>query len=65
MDYAKGDWIFQIDADEELVTEDISILLNAVKNHSIDVIMLQIISQLGRGQSESRHSLDAYSEIMD
>lgn len=58
LDYAKSDWIFQIDADEELVTEDIPILLNAVKNPSIDVIMLQIISQLGRGQSESRHSLE-------
>jgi len=58
LDYAKGDWIFHIDADEELVKEDIPILLNAVKNPSIDVIMLQIISQLGRGQSESRHSLE-------
>ena len=58
LDYAKGDWIFQIDADEELVKEDIPILLNAVKNPSIDVIMLQIISHLGRGQSESRHSLE-------
>jgi glycosyltransferase involved in cell wall biosynthesis len=58
LDYAKGDWIFQIDADEELVKEDIPILLNAVKNPSIDVIMLQIISHLGRGKSESRHSLE-------
>ena len=58
LDYAKGDWIFQIDADEELVKEDIPILLNAVKNPNIDVIMLQIISHLGRGQSESRHSLE-------
>ena len=58
LDYAKGDWIFQIDADEELVKEDIQILLNAVKNPSIDVIMLQIISHLGRGKSESRHSLE-------
>jgi glycosyltransferase involved in cell wall biosynthesis len=57
-EYATGDWIFQIDADEELVKEDIPILLNAVKNPSIDVIMLQIISRLGRGQSESRHSLE-------
>jgi len=58
LDYAKGDWIFQIDADEELVKEDIPILLNAVKNPSIDVILLQIISHLRRGQSESRHSLE-------
>ena len=57
-DYAKGDWIFHIDADEELVKEDIPILLKAVKNPSIDIIMLQIISHLGRRQSESRHTLE-------
>ena len=51
MDYAKGDWIFQIDADEELVKQDVPVLLNAVKDRDIDVVLVQIISHLVAGQS--------------
>jgi glycosyltransferase involved in cell wall biosynthesis len=56
--YASGDWIFQIDADEELAKEDIPLLLKAVKNTMIDAIMVQIVSQLNRGQSEARHNVE-------
>jgi glycosyltransferase involved in cell wall biosynthesis len=58
LDYAKGDWILQIDADEELAKEDIPTLLNAIKNPQIDVIMIPIVSHLDRGQNESLHNLE-------
>jgi tetratricopeptide (TPR) repeat protein len=57
-DYAKGDWILQIDADEELVKEDIPALIKAVANPNIDAIMLPIVSHLDRGQGESIHNLE-------
>jgi len=57
-EYATGDWIFQIDADEELVKEDIPALLEAVKNPEIDAIMVQIVSHLKRGESEARHNVE-------
>jgi glycosyltransferase involved in cell wall biosynthesis/thioredoxin-like negative regulator of GroEL len=56
--YAAGDWIFQIDADEELVREDVSALLDAVKNEELDAIMVQIISQFKKGRSEAIHSVE-------
>jgi glycosyltransferase involved in cell wall biosynthesis len=57
-EYATGDWIFQIDADEELVKDDVPLLLEAVKNPRIDAVMVQIVSQLNRGQSEARHNVE-------
>jgi glycosyltransferase involved in cell wall biosynthesis len=57
-DYAKGDWIFQIDADEELVKDDIPVLLDAIKNPNIDTIMVPIISQLSRGQNKAMHNVE-------
>lgn len=57
-DYATGDWIFHIDADEELVKKDTQVLLKAVKETNADVILVQIISHLDKGKSESVHSLE-------
>jgi glycosyltransferase involved in cell wall biosynthesis len=57
-EYATGYWIFQIDADEELVKEDIPILMKAVKNPDIDAIMVQIISSLKEGKNEGRHNVE-------
>lgn len=56
--YATCDWIFQIDADEELVQEDTHILLDAVQNEELDAIMVQIVSTLREGKSESIHSVE-------
>lgn len=56
--YATGDWIFQIDADEKLVREDIPALLDAVKNEEIEAIMVQIVSQFKNGKSEGIHSVE-------
>lgn len=55
-EYATGDWIFHIDADEELVKEDIPVLLNAVKNMNVDLILVPIISHLEKGKTEGMHN---------
>ena len=55
-DYAKGDWIFHIDADEELVKEDIPVLLKAVKDSDTDLVLIPIVSHLEKGQSEGLHN---------
>jgi len=44
LEYATGDWIFQIDADEELVREDIPRVLRAVSDETIDGILIQIVN---------------------
>jgi len=54
--YAGGDWIFYIDADEEFVREDSDILLQAVQNEEIDAIQIQVISEFEQNQSESANS---------
>ncbi|MFH2043932.1 MAG: glycosyltransferase [Pseudomonadota bacterium] len=56
--YATGDWIFQIDADEKLVQEDIPIILKAINDKNIDAVMIQIISKLREGKSEAVHSVE-------
>jgi glycosyltransferase involved in cell wall biosynthesis len=48
--YATGNWIFQIDADEELVKEDIPAVLRAVQDDSIDAIAIQIVSTASKGR---------------
>ncbi len=58
LDYATGEWIFQIDADEELVQEDIPNLLKALDDKGIDAIMVQIISKFQQGKSEAVHSVE-------
>ena len=51
--YAKGDWIMIIDADEELVSEDMPNLMKALEEKELDAIMVQVInkSQQDRGES--------------
>ena len=51
--YATGDWIFIIDADEELLTENTHLLLQAVQNEEIDAIQIQVISEFQQERSES------------
>ena len=56
--YAAGDWILQIDADEELVREDMSLLKKAVKDDALDAVMIQIVSILRNGKSHAIHSVE-------
>ena len=58
LEYATGDWIFQIDADEKLIKKDASTVLKAVKNPDIDAIRVQIISTYTNGEDESRHNVE-------
>lgn len=58
LNYATGEWIFQIDADEELVQEDIPNLLEAVRDREVDGIMVQIVSKFSGGKSEAVHSVE-------
>ena len=60
LEYATCDWIFQIDADEELVKEDAQNLLKAVKNPDADAVMVQIISTFKKGKDESRHNVEGH-----
>lgn len=56
--YATGEWIFQIDADEELVGEDIPRVRQAVRDNSVDAVMVQIFSKLRNGRSEGVHCVE-------
>ncbi|MCX5846820.1 MAG: glycosyltransferase [Deltaproteobacteria bacterium] len=56
--YAKGDWIFQIDADEELVKEDIPKVRKAVQDKDIDAIVIRIVSTARKGRSKSVHNVE-------
>jgi glycosyltransferase involved in cell wall biosynthesis/Flp pilus assembly protein TadD len=56
--YASGDWIFVLDADEELVSEDIPRLSRAVQDPSIDAIMVTVVSKLRGGQSVGVHCVE-------
>lgn len=58
LSYATCDWIFQIDADEELVREDIPNVIKAVRDREVDGIMVQIISKFSGGKSEAVHSVE-------
>jgi glycosyltransferase involved in cell wall biosynthesis len=58
LEYATGDWILQIDADEEIVQDDISILLRAVQDEEIDGIMVQIVSEFDESKGETIHSVE-------
>jgi len=50
--YATGDWIMIIDADEELVKEDLPNLINALEDKGIDTIMVQVISKYKQEKGE-------------
>jgi len=56
--YATGDWIFQIDADEELIRDDIPVLLEAVRHPGIDAVMVQIVSRSRAGKSKAIHNVE-------
>jgi glycosyltransferase involved in cell wall biosynthesis/Tfp pilus assembly protein PilF len=56
--YATGDWIFQMDADEELIQEDIPVLMAALKEQELDAVMVQIVSKFQKGKREAVHSFE-------
>ena len=56
--YAEGEWIFQIDADEELFKEDIPHVRKAVKDESIDAIIIRIVSTARKGRSKGVHNVE-------
>jgi glycosyltransferase involved in cell wall biosynthesis len=58
LSYAKGDWIFVVDADEELVSQDAPSLRHIVEKAEADAIMIQVASRLRNGQSEAIHNSD-------
>jgi glycosyltransferase involved in cell wall biosynthesis len=58
LSYAKGDWVFQIDADEELVQDDISVFRKAIREPGLDAVMIQIVSKLREGKRVSIHSVE-------
>jgi glycosyltransferase involved in cell wall biosynthesis len=58
LEYATGDWIFQIDADEELIREDIPVLLEAIQDGELDAIMVQIVSKFQKGKKDAVHSVE-------
>lgn len=57
--YATKDWIFIIDADEELLPESGPLLREAVANAgSADVLLVNIISLYLKGKKAARHNLE-------
>ena len=56
--YAKGKWIFQIDADEELIQNDIPVISRAIQEPDLDGVMVQILSKLRNGKSKAIHSVE-------
>jgi glycosyltransferase involved in cell wall biosynthesis len=58
LEYATGDWIFQIDADEELVGEDIPAIRKAAETEGIDAVLVQIVSRMRDRRGEGVHSVE-------
>jgi glycosyltransferase involved in cell wall biosynthesis/cytochrome c-type biogenesis protein CcmH/NrfG len=56
--YASSEWVFIIDADEELVTADTPVLQSAIRHKELDAIMVQIVSKMRNGKSEAVHSVE-------
>lgn len=56
--YAKGEWIFQIDADEELFKEDIPKVRKAVMDECIDAVVIPIVSTARKGRSKAVHNVE-------
>jgi len=61
--YATCDWIFIIDADEELVKEDIPRLREALQDSTIDAVMVEIFSKLKSGKARASTASRGSSEI--
>lgn len=51
--YAEGDWIFWLDADEELAPDATEIIKKAVENPSIDSLILTMVCYFGNRTRES------------
>jgi glycosyltransferase involved in cell wall biosynthesis len=59
LSYATRDWIFIIDADEELLPESGPLLREAIRNAgSADVLLVNIISLYANGKRAARHNLE-------
>ncbi len=56
IDYAEGDWIFIIDADEELEAEGVDLLKAAATDAQADVISIPVFSVAEGGAQESNHN---------
>lgn len=56
IDYATGDWIFIIDADEELEREGVPLLKGAVRSGLDNVITIPVYSKSTAGHDESTHN---------
>lgn len=54
--YARGEWVFIIDADEELLAEDVPIMRKAVQDETVDAIMVQVVNRLRKSPSVGMHS---------
>lgn len=50
LSYATGDWILQIDADEELERKDIPLLYQVIDSDLYDVVFVTILNKLSGGQ---------------
>ncbi|MEN6464701.1 MAG: glycosyltransferase [Syntrophaceae bacterium] len=59
LSYAAGDWIFIIDADEELLPDSGPLLRATVANAgSADILLVNIISIYAKGKRAARHNLE-------
>jgi len=56
--YARGEWIFQIDADEELVREDIPLVRRVLSEPDIDAVAVQIVSYARQRQVRGAHYVE-------
>ncbi len=56
MQYATGNWIFTIDADEELVKKDIPMIRTAIQDDNIDAVLIQIVNLAGKSGSKGIHN---------
>jgi len=58
LQYAEGDWIFQIDADEELITGSGSTIRSAIMDaKDSDIVFVKIYSTYASGAQKSFHNL--------
>lgn len=56
--YARGEWIFQIDADEELIREDTPLVRRVLSEPDIDAVAVQIVSFSRQRQVRGAHCVD-------
>ncbi|RJO67176.1 MAG: glycosyltransferase family 2 protein, partial [Myxococcales bacterium] len=56
LDYAGGDWLFVLDADETLTEQGAAALKQAALDPAIDVISIPVVSPAAGGERESSHN---------